>query len=306
MRSVAQIALERGAVEIPDRLRVRLPVMALPPVLRRPARLLSRIDIAIPRRFGLKATVVLLLATGIYGVILGGHVDAIFGGLTAAAGMQVASVQISGQSETAELDILDALALPDHNSLVTFDAEAARQRVETLPWVASASVRKVYPDRIEVSIVEREAYALWQHSGRVALVDETGHILSAMVPTRYAGLLLVVGAGAQAQAAEILGIINDFPELKSQIRAATLVAGRRWNLTLRNGITVLLPEDDPLPALIQLVSLDQASGLLSRDIVSVDLRLPGRMTVRLDEAGMEAIEDYVDERAALPAARGAA
>ena len=128
MRSVAQIALERGAVDIPDRLRVRLPVMSLPPALRRPARLLSRIDIAIPRRFGLKATAVLLLATGIYGVIIGDHVGSIFGSLTAAAGLEVASVQISGQSETAELDILDQLALPEHNSLVTFDAEAARER----------------------------------------------------------------------------------------------------------------------------------------------------------------------------------
>lgn len=305
MRSVAQIALERGAVEIPDRLRVRLPVMSLPPVLRRPARWLSRIDVAIPQRFGLKATAALLLATGVYGVIVGDHVDSIFGGLTAAAGLEVASVQISGQSETAELDILEQLALPDHNSLVTFDAEAARQRVETLPWVASASVRKVYPDQVEVEIVEREAYALWQHDGRVALVDETGHILSAMVPTRYAGLLLVVGAGAQAQAAEILGIITEFPDLQVQIRAATLVAGRRWNLTLRNGITVLLPEEDPLPALIQLVSLDQGSGLLSRDIVSVDLRLPGRMTVRLNETGMESIEEYIDGRPDQNGAGGA-
>lgn len=300
MRTVGQIALERRAGPSPERFRIPLPVAVLPPLLRRPARFLARLDLAVPQRFGVKATAVLLLATGIYGVALGGHADAIFGGLTAAAGLQISAVRITGQSETAELDVLDQLAIPTHGSIIAFDAAAARDRIEQLPWVAEATVRKVYPDTLEVAITERSPYALWQHDGQVALVDDTGRVLSDYISPRYAGLLLVVGAGAQSQAAEILGLINDFPDLAGRIRAATLVSGRRWNLTLRNGITVLLPEDDPLPAVIQLVSLDQQSGLLSRDIVSVDLRLPGRMTVRLDEDGMEAIEEAVDRRAALP------
>lgn len=305
MRSVGSMALEQGAAASSLRLRVPMPDGVLPPFLRRPARFLSRIDILVPPRFGLKATAMLFLVVGIYGVILGDHIEGIAGSVSAAVGLKVDAVTITGQSETAELDVLTALQLPEHNSIVFFDADAARERVEELPWVAAATVRKVYPSTLEVSITERVPYALWQNNGAISLIDETGSVISNYVAARYTGLPMVVGAGASEEAGPILTQLSEFPELAAQVRAATLVAGRRWNLTMRNGVTVLLPDDDLLPALIQLVSLDQGSGLLSRDIVSVDLRLPGRMTVRLNETGMEAIEEYVDGRPDQNGAGGA-
>ncbi|MGD9739366.1 MAG: cell division protein FtsQ/DivIB [Bauldia sp.] len=295
MRSVAALAMEPLRASPPVRLRLPGYDGVLPPILRRPARLLSRLDVELPRRFGLKATAALLLATGIYGVVLGGHVGSITGTLTAAVGLRVDAVTITGQSETAELDVLEALALPEHNSIVMFDADAARERVESLPWVADAVVRKVYPSTVEVAITERVPYALWQNGGAIALIDENGAIISNYVAARYTALPMVVGAGASEEAAPILTLLSEFPDLAAKVRAATLVAGRRWNLTMRNGITVLLPEDDLLPALIQLVSLDQSAELLARDIVAVDLRMSDRVTVQLTADVLEAVEDTVTE-----------
>lgn len=293
MRSLGWMAMQPVPAGVPLRVRVPLPDGVLPPFLRRPARFLSRLDIVLPRRFGLKAAALFLGATVIYGVVIGGHVESIIGNVTSAVGLRISAVTITGQSETAELDVLRQLALPDSNSIVLFDAEAARQRVQELAWVATATVRKVYPSTVEVAVTERVPFALWQNEGRVALIDETGAVISLYVASRYSGLPLVIGAGASEEAGPILTLLDEFPSLGSQVRAATLVAGRRWNLTLRNGITVLLPEADLLPAIIQLVSLDQGSQLLARDIVAVDLRMSDRVVVELADDVLEDVEAAV-------------
>ena len=70
-----------------------------------------------------------------------------------------------------------------------------------------------------------------------------------------------------------------------------LVAERRWNLHLKNGIDVLLPETEPERALTTLVDLDRDKKLLSRDIVAVDLRLADRVTVRLSDAAAAARDE---------------
>jgi cell division protein FtsQ len=74
-------------------------------------------------------------------------------------------------------------------------------------------------------------------------------------------------------------------ELRSKIRAGILVGERRWTLKLTNGLDVKLPEQNPQAAVGQFVRLAREMRLLDKDILAVDLRLPGRLNVRLsDEA----------------------
>ena len=72
---------------------------------------------------------------------------------------------------------------------------------------------------------------------------------------------------------------------------------RRWNLRLKNGIDVRLPEQDTEGALAELVALDHDKKLMTRDVAAIDLRLPDRVTVRLSEAAAQARESAIKERA---------
>jgi cell division protein FtsQ len=94
---------------------------------------------------------------------------------------------------------------------------------------------------------------------------------------------MVVGAGADVKARQFLAIIDGFPAIRDQLQASILVADRRWNLRLKNGINIRLPEEDIATALTTLLALDRDKKLLSRDIDVVDLRLPDRVTVRLSD-----------------------
>jgi cell division protein FtsQ len=182
-----------------------------------------------------------------------------------------------------------------------FDVDAARDRLKTNPWIGDATVLKLYPDRLQIGIKEREAFALWQQAGRVGVVAGDGTVLEPYVDPRLLRLPLVVGVGAAARAKEILALLERYPDLRDQVRAAVLIAERRWNLRLRNGLDIRLPETGVEQALTTLVALDRDKKLLSRDIVAVDLRLPDRVTVQLSEAAAAQREALKDKK---PAKKG--
>ena len=82
--------------------------------------------------------------------------------------------------------------------------------------------------------------------------------------------------------------IARFPAIARPTESSVLVAERRWNLRLKNGLEFMLPENETEQALRTLVDLDRKAKILSRDIVAVDLRLPDRVTVRQSDAAAAA------------------
>ena len=316
MRSGLSAAEEAGApVDEPSRARVgiarrrgrmRLPAW-LPEWLtayrRRNGRWAARIGrLPPPRGVGIAASVLLFAAALGYGVVEGQHVPAVIDwakdARDAAAnslGFRIAAISLSGEKEVSREEILTTAGVTGGASLLFLDADAARTRLMANPWIADAAVLKLYPDRLQITITERQAFALWQKEGRVSVIAADGTVLEPFVEPRYLGLPLVVGRGAERRAKNFLAIIDRYPDLRSVVRASVLVAQRRWNLRLTNGIDVQLPETNVEPALDRLIALDRDKKLLSRDITMVDLRLPDRVTVRLSDAAAQARDEALKD-----------
>jgi cell division protein FtsQ len=157
-------------------------------------------------------------------------------------------------------------------------------------------VLKLYPDRLQITITERQAFARWQKDGKVSVIAQDGTVLEPF-SGRYAGLPLVVGKGAERRAKDFLAVLDQYPDIRDAIRASIMVAQRRWNLRLNNGIDVELPESDVETALQRLVALDKDKKLLSRDVASIDLRIPDRVTVRLSPAALQARDEELKDSA---------
>ncbi len=205
--------------------------------------------------------------------------------LARAIGFPINAVTISGQNELSQADILAASGVGARNSLLFLDAAEVRQRLITRPLVKSARVLKLYPDRLVISIEERQPHALWQREGRVSIVSADGAVVDELRNDRYLGLPFVVGEGAEKRLAEYGALLAGLGDFASRVKAGVLIAGRRWNLVMTNGVEVKLPEQDPGSALGALQRLQREARILDKDILSVDLRIPGRVTVRLTEEG---------------------
>jgi cell division protein FtsQ len=250
-----------------------------------------------PRHAGAFACLAFLLGAGLYGIVRGEHVTTISNFIkdTAdsaanSAGMRIAEVSLSGQRQVSREEIFAAAGVTANSSLLFLDVADAREKLEAIPWIAEATVRKLYPDRLQITVTEREAFALWQLNGKVSVIAADGTPLSAKVEPRLATLPFVVGLGAAAKAREFLAVLDRHPAIRDQVRASILVGERRWNLRLKSGIDVRLPENDVEVALTTLARLNREKSLLSRDITAVDMRLADRVSVRLSDQAAQARE----------------
>ena len=162
-------------------------------------------------------------------------------------------------------------------------------------------MRKLYPGHLIVDIVERVPYALWQKDGKLSLIAADGTVLGARgSPLRRAAARRRSGARRRRRGTSCHPV--ELSAFRDTVRASILVADRRWNLKLVNGIDIRLPETNIAAALETLLTLDRDKKLLTRDITAVDLRLADRVNVRLSDTAAQARDDAMKIR--KPKAKG--
>jgi cell division protein FtsQ len=254
------------------------------------------------------ATVALIAAVGLYGLFVGGHVAAAGNAVAdranavlALAGFSIDDVTVSGRSHADAQQLLTALGIKRGDPIFGLDTEAARARIERVDWVKSATVTRLLPDAIRIDIVERKPFAVWQRGGMLSVVDGEGHPITDDNVQAYANLPFIVGFGGAREAEDILTLMAQVqPQLLSRVRAFVRVGDRRWNLRLENGVDVKLPEVGIEKALADLVALDATYKIFSRDIESVDLRLPDRVSVALTPEAAAERNGGLSEKVSLP------
>ena len=273
--------------------------LVLPRALRKPARFLSRLvcgDVEAPPFAMLALSAAMIGSFSLYGVVAGGHLPSVVQAVTARTGFAIDEIRVSGNVETSEIDIFDRVGLDGWTSLIGFDAHEARERIESLPWVESVTVRKVYPSTLEVKVAERAPFAIWQQGSLLSLIEADGAVIAPLSGARHAGLPLVVGRGADKAAAGFLARVAAYPALAKRVKGYVRVSDRRWSLRLDNGMTIKLPETGEDAALAELVELEAREGLFSRDVLTVDMRLSDRLVIRLAPDAAAAREAALKER----------
>jgi cell division protein FtsQ len=201
-------------------------------------------------------------------------------GLAGLAGFGIDTVVLTGHRFTADTDLFDALDLPNARSLMSFDTDGVRRRLERLPWVLSADLTRVYPGRLDVRVRERKAFAVWMRDGHSQLIDESGRVLSAIHRDDGLGLPRVSGEGAAQEAQPFIELIARYPGVFSRLENAERVGGRRWTLHLSGGLIVHLPSDREAAVLETLASGGSLARLLEMQNHIIDLRAPGRIAIR--------------------------
>jgi cell division protein FtsQ len=279
-------------------------VRARPSLERQPSnRLVVLLERYLPNRAGVAATVLLLLGSAVLGIVKGGHVEELTSALSDtrnalanSAGFRITAVAINGRKQLTQDEVLATGGVNGRSSLLFLDAAVVRDRLKANPWIGEATVLKLYPGRLQIDISERSAFALWQQDGRLSVIADDGAVLEPYVSHRFTALPLVVGKGAETRARDFLALLARYPQVRSLTKAAVFVGERRWNLRLKDGLDVRLPENDVGNALASLSKLDKEERLFSRDIVAIDMRLPDRLTVQLSEDAAKAREDLFKDK----------
>ncbi len=231
-----------------------------------------------------------LFAMGIVGLALvalevPAKVGAGLGEAMGEAGFRVRSVDVTGVQRMDSRPVFQIALDQKSMAMPLVDVATIRQKLLRYGWVKDARVSRRLPDTLVIDIVEREPAALWQDKTRLSLIDAEGVVLDRVKVSDMPDLPLLVGAGANAHSQELNILLADVPTLKPQLESAAWIGGRRWDLNFQSGETVVLPEGgaEAKMALAKFARLDKSAGLLGRGIKRFDLRIPGKMIVRLPQ-----------------------
>jgi cell division protein FtsQ len=224
---------------------------------------------------------------GIYSVWASGVADRAGQAVVASAenglkglGFRVEEVTVTGR-RMARRDALAAALGVERGALIFgIDLEEARARLARVEWVRSVEIRRRLPDTLAIVINEETPFAIWQVEGDFALINREGAVITRTIPAQYASLPHVVGEGAAQHAASFFALLDREPAVREQLAAAIRVGDRRWNLRLRNGVEVRLPDTGVEAALIELADLEAEYGIFSRGISLIDMRVPDKMYLR--------------------------
>ncbi len=233
------------------------------------------------------AGAVVILLAGAFALWAGGYFgrlaqSAVQASETAAlsAGFDIRRITLRGAHNIAHDDLLQTLGLSVGDSLLHADINDAQERVQSLGWVRSASVTRLMPNQIHVSVRERTPAAVWQVNFVLHLIDENGAVIRKVGADEYPQLPLIVGVGAPEAAATVLKALAAKPVLEKMTHALVRVGDRRWDMRLRNGVEVKLPEADFVDAIEALHVLHAAHQTLDQPIEYIDLRDPERVIMR--------------------------
>jgi cell division protein FtsQ len=208
----------------------------------------------------------------------------------AALGLRISDVKIIGAKETDMALLRQAIGVAKGDPTFGFSLNAVRQRVELLGPVQTATVERELPGTLIVSIIERNAFAIWQTGGvngqpaKFELIDKQGNVITDQnaiaAKRREPWLLLLVGADAPQNAQTLMSELQAAPTVLSHVVAAERVDGLRWNLVLKDRTQVKLPGAGEAAAIAQLAALQASMQLLDRPVEVIDLRIPGRLVVK--------------------------
>lgn len=204
-------------------------------------------------------------------------------GLAGQAGFKVKRVEVRGVNRMNELVIYEKVLGQRDQVMSRLDLAALRADLLTLPWVKDARVSRQLPDTLVVDVVERSPRAVLRDAGRFVLIDDTGHALEAVPPSRAKGMLVLAGKGVENQVAAFDKLLEAAPALKTQVAEAEWVGNRRWNLTFKTGQVLALPEgdDEGAAALLSFARMDGVDRLIGGKVAAFDMRVPERVYLRI-------------------------
>ncbi len=221
-------------------------------------------------------------------------------GTTANWGFAVQNILVDGRVET-DLDTFRAMMAVDRgDAILGVNPSDIKASLEKLSWIKKASVERRLPDTLYVKIEERKPIALWQKNKKLVLIDGDGVVLTDQNLARWKNLLIVVGDDAPQKTRELIAMLSAEPSIKDRVEAATLISGRRWDLMLKSGAEVKLPEKDLGLALRNLAVNHEQDSILDRELLSIDVREDGRITLRAKPGGAQGLSSNITPASGSP------
>lgn len=165
--------------------------------------------------------------------------------LTRSPWFAIQSIELDGELGRNSINTIRANAMPRlAGNFFSVDLQSARDAFQNVPWVRRAVVRRVWPDRLSVTLEEHVPVAMWRDADRAdLLVNVQGEVFEANVgDVEDDELPLFDGpAGSAAQMLQMhRRLAGVLAPLRSDIETLSLSGRGSWRVQLRSGVALEL------------------------------------------------------------------
>ncbi|WP_394202286.1 cell division protein FtsQ/DivIB [Shewanella waksmanii] len=207
--------------------------------------------------------------------------------LNDADALPIETVAIQGERQfTTDKEIQDALQSLMQRSFFSADVNQVQDALEALPWVYQASVRREWPAKLKVYLVEQQAAAHWNGD---AWLNVQGQVFDA--PPQEMVEALPNLAGPEDQSHAVLTAYQQVSELLSingfQLVSLGLSPRHAWHATLDSGVKLELGREDKMARIQRFINVYPTLAQQNKPIARVDLRYDTGLAVGWDEAQKE-------------------
>lgn len=198
---------------------------------------------------------------------------------TGKAGLNLQFIQVRGRAHTPRDILVAATDLRLGDPILGINIDAVHKRISAIGWVEDVIVERRMPSTIRISIRERLPMGLLQTADGHQLIDAHGVIIKNAKASDFTHLPVITGDESAVHAEKILSVLKTEPELFAEVWAISYQSGRRWDVHLRNGIEIRLPEAEPRQAWSRLAIMERRKQIINRDLAVIDLRIPEQLIV---------------------------
>jgi cell division protein FtsQ len=198
-------------------------------------------------------------------------------------GLVVEEITVIGRARQDSTVMMAQLALAKGQPLFALDLAGMREKLLQLPWLKDVTIARHFPHEIIITLQERVPTALWQYQGKIFVIDDEGYPIEEATRTGpYAAFPLVVGGEAQKHVGALMVLLRAEPVIAEKLEAAMRVGGRRWDLKLKNGVVIKLPEENVEKALATVVAMHKIKEILNFPLNFVDVRTQNKTILSVD------------------------
>lgn len=251
-----------------------------------------------------------LTAVGIVLVIAALALSAVRRPVFAVTGIEVVGELGHNSASTIRAGVASKLA----GNFFTLDLATAREAFESVPWVRAATVKRIWPNRLQVRLEEYRPQALWAENGGTGetangMVDSFGDVFDADAGDADARNLPSL-RGPEGSSHRMLAMLTAlqplFSPMKARIEALELSGRGSWRAELDTGVQIELGRgsDDEVATRTRLfvATLPEVrSRYEQHPLIYADLRHRDGYAVRL-EGVTTSVEPIPPGKSAKPAA----
>lgn len=190
----------------------------------------------------------------------------------------VNNIDITGRERSSKDKLSKILSLYENKSLLSLNLLKIQNDIEKIAWIKDVIVRRIFPKTLSIKIEEYKPLAVWERGKEQYILDEYGYAIERISSNEFQNYFKIKGMGADRKLKNLIDNLKNFEDIYSQIEHASLVSNRRWDLYYKNGVRILLPENNISESLNLLDSYIKKNRLIEKGHRKIDLRVDGKIT----------------------------